>query len=382
MNAENHSREIDIILSAIREKVNPDEKIFTEDKTRINWDKLRTLAINHGVLPIVYKYLKKIKKGIVPQDELARFKSVYLQIIKFNLIQSNNLLKVLKLLEEKNINVIPFKGPVLSLQVYGDFCFRISEDLDILIEPEDLSSIYDSMESAGYRSSFPLSGKKKKIWKKDGRDFVFSGSKSFFDFHLRLTQGHSSFGISRDEMREDNFVTIMGHKIRTLSPENTILAMCIHYTKERWNSIKMISDLSYFLYSHSEPDWDKLIQRAKKMGVLKMVLTGFSLLKELMDEKFPEKVEKKISKYPTVKKQSEKYIKALFSGKSKEETFSRITSIANSLDSPQHSLRFIFYFLLSPTPEDFRVINLPEFLYPFYYLLRPLRLLFLAFKRK
>ena len=84
----------------------------------------------------------------------------------------------------------------------------------------------------------------------------------------------------------------------------------------------------------------------------------------------------------TFKELSEKYIKMVLSGESKEETFSRVTSIANSLDSPLHRLRFLINFLFSPTPEDFRWIQIPEPLCFLYRIIRPIRLLTLALRSK
>jgi len=380
MNLRNYQKEIDIILEMIRDKTNHDDKIFVENKNEIDWENLFSLSIRHGILPNVYKRLKKLKKGTIPKDKLTKFKSVYFQIVQLNLIRANQLIKVIKLLKEKNIDMIPFKGPVLSLQAYGDHCFRISADLDILIKSDDMFLVYDTMISAGYKPFFPLSEKKKKIWRRAGRDFEFSFSNTVIDFHQRLTQGHSAFKITPEEMNEDNFVTMMDYKIRTLSPENTILAMCIHSTKERWRSLRMVSDLSYFLHSHPELDWDKLLQKAKKMGVLKIVLTGFSILKELINEKFPDDIEKKISENISRNEIYKKYIGKILSGKREENTSSRITSIVEALDSLIHQSKFLLNFLFSPTPEDFKFLSLPEFLYPLYRILRPIRLIRLSIK--
>ena len=82
MNLRNHPKEIDIILEMIRDKTNHEDKIFIKNKDEIDWGNLFSLSIRHGILPNIYKRLKKLKKGIIPEDELAKFKSVYFQIVQ------------------------------------------------------------------------------------------------------------------------------------------------------------------------------------------------------------------------------------------------------------------------------------------------------------
>ena len=376
------NREIRIILWAIREKGNNPAETFPYKKDDIDWEKLRALSGKHGVLPILYKKLKRLKSDQITSKDLEKFKSLNLNIIHWNLIQANQLITILKLLEEKGINVIPFKGPILSAQAYGDLGYRIFCDIDILINPKDFSRVYNTMINEGFRPNMPLTEKKKKYWSRSRRDFEFYTSNAIIDFHQRLTQAHYSFSLSEKEMREENFIYLMNHKIRILSPENTVLSICIHSTKDQWNSLKMISDLSYFLHANPELDWDKLIKKAKKMGISRMVLTGFLLLKEILNESFPEKVLKMIQKNTVVHQLAKKYKAKIFTRNIDRQTLYRVTSIAKTLDSPWHCLRFLLHFTFSPTPLDFSSISIPEFLYPLYYLVRPLRLIFKLFSKK
>ncbi|MCK4888932.1 MAG: nucleotidyltransferase family protein, partial [Candidatus Aminicenantes bacterium] len=99
------SSEFEIILWAIREKGNEDnsEKLFES----VDWEGVMSLSINHGTLPVVYKKISKLKTGLIPSEVLLRFKDVYHKIVRWNLIQSNQSIKVLKILKKNYIKAIP-----------------------------------------------------------------------------------------------------------------------------------------------------------------------------------------------------------------------------------------------------------------------------------
>jgi hypothetical protein len=368
------NKELEILLEVIRTKTCPNNGVFNKEHPPTNWEALLTASLKHGLLPLIYKKLVLLQKSAIPASILMKFKSIYLRILQDSLHRGNQLKKILKIFNDTDIEVIPFKGPVLSIQAYGDLDFRVSADLDILINHKDFSRVYDTLIKAGYEPFYPLSTRKKKLWLRAKRDIEFFSSKIIIDIHQRLSQAHVSFGLSEEDKRGDNFIYMMDQKVKVLSPENTILYMCINHTKDQWSSLKMVSDLSYFIFNNPQIDWVKLIQKAKKMGLLRMVLSGFLLLKQLVDESFPDVIIHEMEKDNKIYHLAAKYKKQLFSGNTDQKIFNRIASISGALDSNRHRFRFLLYFIFAPTPEDFRFLNLPEFLYPLYHLLRPLRL--------
>jgi len=63
---------------------------------------------------------------------------------------TQHLLKVLDLLTGSGVEAIPFKGPVLAVQAYGDLLMRSFVDLDILIHAKDLSRVSKILIDQGY----------------------------------------------------------------------------------------------------------------------------------------------------------------------------------------------------------------------------------------
>ena len=59
---------------------------------------------------------------------------------------------LLRQLEEDGVGVVALKGPHLAERLHGDPGMRASNDIDLLVQPEDFHTAVDSLERMGYRS--------------------------------------------------------------------------------------------------------------------------------------------------------------------------------------------------------------------------------------
>ncbi len=374
--------ELKLIIRIIRLKKEPFESEDIELLNKINWEKFSKLCRYHGTIPIVYKKLNTIESEYIPIETMERLKKLYYQIVQFNFVQSNQLIRVLKLLREEGINAIPIKGPVVSMQSYGDVGYRMFQDLDILISNRDFIRTYDLLCTNGYNTSSELSEKKKKLWKRFRRDIEFRKNKTLIDLHQRVTQAHSAFDVPEDQFTGNNYVEILDNKIPVLSIEDTFIYLIINSTKDQWNMLRMIADLSYLIYSNPETKWNVIFKRAKKMGVLRMVLTGIHLMSQISGESLPDPVISEIGNRKKIKELSENYRIQLLFGSTRNKIPDRVKSIYGTLDSGYQKFRYLLYFLFTPTPEDLKWAALPEFLFFLYRIIRPIRLIILALRRQ
>ena len=89
------------------------------------------------MIPLLHHNLKQNTTTDIPPEfqkalsNLIRIRTN--QVLKMNF----ELLRVVKILKQHNIRLIPYKGLVLSLMAYGDSNFRSFDDLDILVSEDD-----------------------------------------------------------------------------------------------------------------------------------------------------------------------------------------------------------------------------------------------------
>ena len=366
------SPEMKLILCSLSVDKNNQHVDWISFKGRINWPLVTNLAIQHGVLPLLYKYLKRQQEGVVPQTEFDKLKNLYLNNVGHNIMVTQKLLNILKILSTNGFEVVPFKGPVIAIQAYGDIGLRAFCDLDILIKSSDFPVIYDLLLSEGYSSLKPRIGKLKSIWKKSRRNFEFKGKKCFFDFHPQVTQGPLFLRL-KDKWNTLSTVELNSQEVPTLNNHDTILMLALHGTHHGWNILKFVADLAHLIHSNeSEINWDTLIRQARAMGCLRMVMIGLLLGQDFCGLEIPPLIQDLIQNDKKTRK-----LAVYFIGKILEKEKSNlipVMAIPRSLDSRYYQFRYMIYYVFNPTNLDVLALRLPGFMYPVYYVVRPVRL--------
>ena len=371
------SPEMDVILCSIGVGKNREAAIGKILKNDINWMKVKKNALSHNVLPLLYGALKNLGESLVPQEEMSQIKSLYRNIALKNLRQAQNLHRVIELLSANGIAVIAFKGLALSIQAYGDLSLRNFCDLDLLIQTKDFHKIYDVLTSAGFRSHFPLTNRMKRYWMVFRRDFEFIDGKNILDFHHQMTQGPRRISLKEKTWQNQCTVELLSREIPVLSPEHSLLSICIHGTKDRWRTLRVIADISHLISRHPGLNWQTLVSDAKEIGCLRMLCVGLRLSRQVCGLELPDGIPELVQKDRKAKKLASKYLNQLLNIKRTGKTGKLYETLAfiQSMDSFDPRVKYLAYFVFTPTPMDWKFIKLPEFLYPLYHLIRPFRLL-------
>ena len=66
-------------------------------------------------------------------------------------------------------------------------------------------------------------------------------------------------------------------EVLALSPENSLLFLCLHGLKNSWLPLKLIVDLAQFVHAHPGLDWDRIDRRADAWGLQRGLHTGLRL---------------------------------------------------------------------------------------------------------
>jgi len=331
------------------------------------------LATQHGVFPLFYKFLKEHEREIPAGNVIQDHKLSYLGNVGRNMQLTQRLLNILDLLSGNGVRAIPFKGPVIAVQAYGDIGLRSFCDLDMLIRPEDFFRVYDLMESTEYRSIKPMIARVKGLWRKTRRSFEFQGENFFVDFHQQVAQGPWFLDL---KIEWDNLsrVELNGRKVPCMNLEDTILMLAMHGTHHGWELLKYVADFAHMVSRQKhEIDWEKLVRKAGGMGVLRMVLIGMLLGRTFCGLTIPERIEELVAGDGKLAK-----LVTHFKGQVLETRKSSLipqTALPRCLASRRFQFRYLAYYLFNPTNMDVLAVRLPMFLYPLYFIIRPVRLL-------
>src|SRR5262249_20276675 len=116
----------------------------------IDWTTFVAGVLDHGLTEPVGRTLTRIGPDVVPQDILDAFCTHAERTRERNTALLAGLARILDGLAQNGIDAIPFKGPVLAIQAYGDIGLRAFRDLDFLIREADLPRAMTVLGDLGY----------------------------------------------------------------------------------------------------------------------------------------------------------------------------------------------------------------------------------------
>jgi hypothetical protein len=354
------AHEINLLVSEVRE-----------------WDSLIATAHEHRVAPLLYDCLTKLGSDL-PASTLECLRIDYQTNAFHGIANVVELLALLKVFDREAIDAMPFKGVVLGASVYGDLTTRPAGDLDLLIRFSDLQRTTAILLERGYSLKTPVN--------EDGSP----ANQDYFEYRFerpsdgmvvelrwRLELVQPSF---RRELGMDwvwpgrRTATVAGAEVPNMSPEITLLMLCMHGSKHAWSRLIWIRDVAQLLAACPELDWEASLREASRVGLRRVAALGLLLAHRVCGAQIPEPILREIQADTTACRLANHFDSSLLDepGSTPE---GRVPYNLLLLDLRDRiSMLFSFSFL-RPKERDFAAIRLPRLLYPLYYLVRPFRIL-------
>jgi hypothetical protein len=266
----------------------------------MDWERLLSLAESNGLSPLLFRALDEVCLDVVPKPVFVRLWGSYEVTAKRNSAMTAELHALLRLFDRHGIPALPFKGPVLALQLYGDVALREFGDLDILVRSRDLRRAGDLVEARGYASDYPLPPRWERKPVEDPMHYSLAHRRHdrgfFVELHWSTDCRLFALPGVDDSWWERRPVTdFEGVPVRSLAPEELLYLMCMHATRHHWKSLAWVSDLAEMIRRHPGLDWRQVLEMASGRGTLRILLLGFELAHRLLEAPIPSLVQSRIT---------------------------------------------------------------------------------------
>ena len=386
--------EIELLLCCARTHID----LKTLDRLRgllgqeLDWDYLLRMARIHGVIPLLYASLQENGREAVPKPAWDQLQNRFRANIHHSFFLTAELLKILDVFETHGIKAIPFKGPILAASAYRDLTLRQFGDLDLLVHKQDIFEAAKLLVSQGYQSE--SKHEEASECDMDHDEAIFHGPKYYtfsrpdgrsrVDLQWRITERYFSFSLDKEHLWQRlDPVPIAARTVRTFTPTDTLLILCVHGSKHRWEKLKWVCDVAELVRAHkSEIDWGLLYQEASAQRVERMLTLGLAMARGLLGAELPEEILKAIRADARTNLLVPQIRERLFTHEDRSP--SRLQRIMFYLrikdhwhDRAQFWLRYLsqwFEALVTPTSIERSVLPLPAYLSFLYFVFRPLRL--------
>lgn len=342
-----------------------------------DWDSFLSLAQEHRVTPLLFSRLADMDLA-VPQAAQERLRAEYERNYFHNLANAAELIAVIKAFDREMIPAMPFKGVVLGVSIYHDLNARAAGDLDLLIDCKHLIRATNIIIERGYELKTPVCP--------DGTPAV----SDYYEYHferqtdgmtlelrwrLELVQPRFSRNLDIDWVWPRRRTTILaGAEVPDMSPEITILVLCMHGSKHGWSRLIWICDVAQLLDSSAALDWTEVIREAKRSGLLRTLALGVLLARRVAGAAVPWAMLRRFESDRAACRVAQHIEENLFEAPGSTPK-GRVPYNIQLLDF-RDRVRLVFSSdFWRPNERDRAVLSLPKSLDALYYLIRPFRIL-------
>jgi len=333
-------------------------------------------------VPIVYRQLELLMKDHVRHEVLQRFKKDYQENAARNLIFVDELSALLDRFANQGVQAIVFKGPALAMLAYGDLNLRRFVDLDLIVRRADMARAIEVLTQSGYVSSRDLTGEQQSVLLRTQHNLQFTRGRLIVELHWQVSSELFATTVTAEEFWENlSTVELNGRRVKTLSTEDLLYALCVHGSRHLWQRLAWICDIDRLIAGNQTVNWSKLCERGTRATAERMFLLGPALAARLLDTKLPEVLATAITRDKRLEALGEQTGVRLFDGPEQSAvplwTVIRFNLVIRS--GWRSRIRYA-RFLFAPTDSDLEAVRLRPRLHFIYYFLRPLRLLHSALR--
>jgi Uncharacterised nucleotidyltransferase len=291
-------RELEVLAAAARVVMTERDRARLSEALRqpLDWDVLLAAAEAHGIAVLLHRHLQELEGAAIPPETLSRLNRLAFEATARGLAASRQLQGVLAMLGEQGIAVVPLKGPLLALSIYGNLALRgTSYDLDIAVAEADFERTLALFLARGY-SKRALSetdhGTHGHGHRDPGEvDLLAPAGGVLLDLHTRLVGNLHTTAMSmpevlaRTEERE-----LLGMRVRLLAPEDQLLYLCLHGAKHMFARLLWIADVAEVLRASPALRWPQLIASADTLAARRRLALGVFLAWKTLGADVPAEV--------------------------------------------------------------------------------------------
>jgi hypothetical protein len=278
-----------LLLACARVAPTPESRArVAELVSSIDWEEFLALATRHGLLPLAHEHLAAAGDA-VPKSVSVRLWTWRERLARQNREMAAELGMLLVALASQGIRALPYKGPALAQELYGDVGLRQFGDLDILVTRADVLRAKAVLEARGYAAEYPLAPAIEQA-------FLDSGAQ----YHLAMARVDHSIVVELHwKIDPDVAVEPIDWSAGALSPNELLLVLLVHGSKHRWSSLGWVVDVAEAL-RRGGIDWSWIHERARALNCERRVALGLLIAHELLQAPVPQPVLERCAALPGI----------------------------------------------------------------------------------
>lgn len=239
---------------------------------QLDWDRFDRLLSQHRIQPLLIRGLRQL--GADLPGELDRYLAQQNQFAVQSMERIQALAAINAAFSDAGIRMISMKGPLLSVELYGDPSMRTSRDLDLMVDAGDLDRAEKILLDMGYRPEEHLylkTPRRRKFYSaiEHEKHRVYLRGEICVEVHWQSDyQRQQSFqGLwERRAQRQ-----LLGREIAVMGRDDRYPALIIHAAEHGFLRLRWLLDL-YELQKKPEFSWEHVFSLMEAQGLGAMLL--------------------------------------------------------------------------------------------------------------
>lgn len=347
-----------------------------QQAARFDWELVLRLAEDHGTSSLLYQNLASSGE-VVPAAVLASLRQRHETNARKSLFMARELMRILDSTDSLGVEVIPYKGIVLSEVYYGDIALRQSGDIDLFVRKRDVARIKCAVCDLGYAPRFTIPEDAEQDYIESGYEWTFDSAAgiNLLELQWALQPRFYSVDIDMDGLFDRAANTMVaGRRVKTLSSEDLLLVLAVHAAKHVWGRLIWLCDVARIL-KRGNLNWDFVRARAREFGIERILHVTLLLTNRFLTTKIPPTIETATREDRVARVFADEIEVAVANGVSYEEQkMSYFRLMMRLRERRVDRLRFLTRLTFTPGPGEWEAVHLPKLLFPLYRVVRMARL--------
>lgn len=373
------SNELRFVLSCTNKVSHIETEVdHKELLTLLDWDSVLNLALTHSFFPFVYNTVSRLDSSAVPKYVITTLKQHYLKNAIKVVGIADEIVRIVKYMDNYGIQPLILKGPSLSVRINEDITLRPSSDIDILVDPlefDEAEKLLEQMEYKRISPDFPLTPRQRKYYYKNDHHFEYFHNRRavLVELHWRIRSFNlKSFPTASNLSTQK--INITEYPVPVMDDAYWLVYLMVHGYKHMWSRLRWLYDIKELMY-HTL-DWDKIIFIADNSELRSILHQTVILLDVLFKVPIPDQLQESVVIDQKAWQLSYTVMEKLCGNINKkdlpESKFSHKKNFHYyNFNSRWRNQLFYIASFLKPTKEEFNLIALPDILFPLYYLIKP-----------
>ncbi len=345
-----------------------------------DWAAVLNLAHHHGVIPLLYIHLKETVWEVLPNDAREALETAHRMNASHALSLTGELLRLVSILQAHNIFALPYKGPALAAQLYGDVAMRQYGDLDVVINKSDWAKVDSLLKNDGWEIDYQLNPIQESFFQKgyNVHSYFSSRRNTILEVHWAFAEPLYSFpALLSDLGASTGTVPIADGEVSSLSPEELLFILCFHGTKHKWERLGWLVDIAYLLHCYPQLDWQRVYALTTTFRLCRALRTMLCIVHLIKVTNLSKEVYTDAFSDPIAISVAQEIAGLLFSNPLAAEGYISNQVYLKMREDWRDRFAYYYHIIFKTIPLDWALIPfaLPRFLFFLYYPARVIRLL-------